>query len=244
MLVKKLEGKVVPNAFKLYPVTEATVLKHIKKLKNKKCSGTDGLSADLLKQGGEVLAIPITRIINLSITSGTYPKPWKEGIITPIHKKGDKKSKGNYRPISILKSASKVLESVVFDQLYRYAEAKQLLPPTQHGFRQKHSNFTALTSMHTWWLEQKEKKMTTGILCFDLSCAFDLMEPDIFCRKLSLMGGNGTAIDWFRSYLSDRSQRVKVGSTISKNQNINIGSPQGGLLSPLIFILYVSDLRK
>ena len=151
--------------------------------------------------------------------------------------------KQNFRPISFLAAASKLLESIVYEQLYKHLERFSLLPISQHGFRKNHSTFTAITTIFSHWLEQKEKGKSTGILCFDLSSAFDLLQPELFCSKLHIMGGSLQAVHWFKSYLSDRKQRVKVGSTYSDTICTNLGSPQGGLLSPLIFIIFISDLE-
>ena len=97
--------------------------------------------------------------------------------------------------------------------------------------------------MHTEWLKSKENKMHTGILCFDLSAAFDLLSPDLFCEKFGAMGANEHATKWFHSFLTGRSQRVKIGDKLSEPKYTTIGSPQGSLLSPLLFTLFLSDLE-
>ena len=141
--IKKREKMQKP--FCLKTVSESEVLKHIKSLKCKKSSGFDGLSSYLLKKGSDVLVLPLTRIVNASITEGSFPKAWKQAVITPIFKKGDTKQKENYHPVAGLPSASKVLESIVQDQLYLYAEEQRLLPKSQHGFRK---NTVRLRQLH------------------------------------------------------------------------------------------------
>jgi hypothetical protein len=163
--------------------------------------------------------------------------------VSPIHKKGSTNSKENYRPISCLPAASKLLESIISEQLYHYAETSGILPDSQHGFRRRRSTFTAMASMHSRWVDHREQKKLTGVLCFDLSAVFDLLSPDLFCQKLEIMGVSKSTVDWFLSFLSGRSQRVKIGSAVSSRMQTNIGSPQGSLLSPLIFIIFVSDLQ-
>ena len=140
-------------------------------MKLKKSCGRDGISQECLLIGVNVIAIPLTHIINTSITSGVVPPHWKEAIVVPILKKGLKTDVNNYRPISCLVAASKVLEKIVCDQVTRFFEINNLLPNNQHGFRAARSTMTALTAMQKEWIQNTENGLITGILIWDLSAA-------------------------------------------------------------------------
>ena len=185
----------------------------------------------------------ITYIINNSISSGEFPLSWKCSKVTPVFKKkGEVTDVKIYRPVSNLKSASKIIELIVNKQVLNYLETNKLLPNSQFGFRARRSTFTAMCSMHEKWLENKEKKLHQAASFLDLSSAFDTLSKDIFCQKLKALGFNEKSVKWFDSYLSSRSQCVMIGSTISEPIKLEVGSPQGAILSPTIFLILVSDV--
>ena len=150
--------------------------------------GSDGISQSQLLAGAPSLSEPLRKIFNLSITKGEFPKLWKQAIVTPVLKKGDKQCKENFRPVSCLPSAAKLLESVVCEQLSNYFEINNLLPCTQHGFRPKRSTMTAWAEVQQSWAKNSANKETTGVLLWDLSAAFDCLDKEILCKKLSLYG--------------------------------------------------------
>ena len=152
----------------------------------KKSKGKDGIPQDCLLLGQDVIAAPLTDVINSSITSGAFPTQWKDAIVVPILKKGDSKEMKNYRPVSCLTAASKVLEKVVCKQLTRFAEVHDLLPNNQHGFRAQRSTMTALSSMQKKWIQNSEGGLMTGILVWDLSSAFDTLDINLFLEKIKI----------------------------------------------------------
>ena len=204
----------------------------------------DGLGQDKLVLATEILKIPLTRIINSSIENGEFPAEWKEALITPILKKGDREKKENYRPVSCLAVASKVLEKVVCNQITRFMEVHGLLPDNQHGFREKRSTMTALSEMQRDWASNTDRKEKTGILLWDLSAAYDILYANLLCQKLAIYGFSDVSCRWMKTYLTGRTQKVKVGSATSKPKNLESGVPQGGILSPIIFIIYGADFDK
>ena len=228
--------------FSIRQVTVKEVRKIMKNMSKKKSKGNDGISQECLLLGLDVLAAPLTKIINNSITSGVFPDQWKEAIVVPILKKGDKKDPKNYRPVSCLVAASKVLEKAVCEQLTRFIEVHKLLPNSQHGFRAGRSTMTALSSMQKDWIKKTEEGLTTGILIWDLSAAFDTLDIDLFQKKLQLYGADYLALSWFKSFLTGRTQRVRIGSALSKPLTLTSGVPQGGILSPIVFTLYTADM--
>ena len=212
-------------------------------MSKKKSKGNDGVSQECLLLGVEVLAVPLTQIINNSITMGIFPADWKEAIVVPILKKGDPKDPKNYRPVSCLTAASKVLEKAVCQQLTRFTEIHKLLPNSQHGFRSSRSTMTALSSMQKNWIRNAEEGLMTGVLVWDLSAAFDTLNIELFLKKLELYGADGLTLSWFKTFLTDRTQRVRIGASLSNSLKLTSGVPQGGILSPIVFTLYTSDME-
>ena len=240
-LKEKMESKNI--TFKLKLVSEKMVLKTIKNMKNKKSSGLDEITQEQLKMGADILVIPLTKIINASIAEGVFPDAWKQGVVTPVLKKGSAVDKNNYRPVSCLSVLSKVLEKVVCNQITNYMEKNDLLPPNQHGFRAGRSTMTALTAIQQEWANNTAEKFITGVLLWDLSAAFDTLDSNILCKKLKIYGFDKLACAWFRSFLTGRSQRVKIGRTLSNPRELQSGVPQGGILSPIIFVIYGADME-
>jgi hypothetical protein len=240
-----LREKMKNNANKLEfkKVTQKQLTKHVKKLNKKKSSGLDGLSQENLLLGAKHLIAPLTTIVNQSIEEGEFPNDWKEAAVTPVLKKGNPNLLNNYRPVSCLPAASKVLEIVVCSQLSDYLEQNNLLPKNQHGFRPRRSTMTAWPEIQLDWAQKTEDGLITGVLLWDLSAAFDTLDCGGLCDKLSLFGVQPRSVKWVRSFLTGRRQRVKIGNRVSKPRSVPTGVPQGGVLSPLIFVLFVSDLQ-
>ena len=170
--------------FTLRTTTEENVIKLIKATKSKDSAGMDDISSKILKMSAEVLSIPLTRVINTSITTGVFPKRWKIAKVTPVLKKGDSKSKSNYRPVALLPAFSKVLEAVVHQQIMFHVEKEGILPRTQHGFRRHRSTNSALLYLTSKWEEWLQRKLNVGMLVFDLSAAFDCLDAEILDKKL------------------------------------------------------------
>jgi hypothetical protein len=161
-LRKAVENK--KHSFSIKCTDEKTLLTTFKKLKKKKSSGCDGLTQSQLAAGAPNLTKPLVKIFNNSITEGEFPKSWKEAVVTPILKKGDKSLKENYRPVSCLPAAAKLLELLVCNQTTDYMEKNNLLPKSQHGFRSQRSTMSALSEVQQQWALNTEAKEITGIL--------------------------------------------------------------------------------
>ena len=241
-LKNKVRGKNLN--FSLKTVTERTVRKVMDRMKKKKSKGPDGISQELLLLGKDMLVIPLTRIINSSINEGKFPDCWKEATVTPILKKGATTDKTNYRPVSCLNTASKVLEKVICNQLTKFMEVNGLLPNNQHGFREGRSTMTALTEIQKKWITSTEEGQITGVLIWDLSAAFDTLDPNLLCQKLDIYGVDKKSREWFHTFLTKRTQRVKIGNQLSNPLFLTSGVPQGGILSPIIFTIYGADMEE
>ena len=241
-LRKKLENKGLQ--FSIKKINIKTLKESLKKMKKKKSSGFDGLSQEHLVMGSSTLASTLTHLINRSIDLGVVPDHWKIGMVTPVLKKGDPKLVENYRPVTCLPAASKLLESVVCNQVTNFMESNDLLPKNQHGFRAHRSTMTAWSDIQHDWAMNTEDKETTGVLLWDLSAAFDTLDHGILCSKLEIYGFDSRSVCWMKSFLTNRYQMVKIGDFNSSLVSLKSGVPQGGIISPLLYIIYVADLEQ
>ena len=222
-------------------VSEEFIYKELCQLNTGKSTGLDGIPARFLKDAAKVLKIPITFIINLSISSHTVPDDLKLAKVKPLFKKNDRLKPENYRPVSILSIVSKLLEKAIYKQLENFLVENNLLYEFQSGFRKSYSTDSCLIHLVDYIKLQTAKGLFTGMVLLDLQKAFDTVDHEILCQKLEVLGVH--SIEWFRSYLTNRKQLVNVNSCNSDVSNISCGVPQGSLLGPLLFLIYVNDMQ-
>ena len=207
-------------------------------------TGLDEIPAKYLKDGSSVISKLLTHIINLSIPTGSIPDDLKMARIVPLYKKNSKTHVGNYRPISVLSVISNVFEKVVFMQLSDYLSENRLLYEFQSGFRSSYSTDTRLIHLTDYIKLENDKGNFTGMVLLDLQKAFDTVDHTILLNKLKWLGADDLTVQWFRSYLTGRTQVTDIGGTMSDPKGVTCGVPQGSMLGPLLFLLYVNDMAS
>ncbi len=228
--------------FQFQNVEESNVNEIISKLKSKTSFGWDGLSTKLLKSIKSIMTKPLTLIINQMLNTGIFPDQLKLAKVCPIYKKDDEKLFTNYRPISLLPAISKVFEKVIFKQLYDFFQTNKLFYNSQYGFRTQHSTEYAALEVIDRIVTSMDKNDIPINIYIDLSKAFDTLDHDILLHKLSYYGINGIALDLMKSYLTNRKQYVEIDKIKSETMVLKTGVPQGSILGPLLFIIYINDI--
>ena len=192
----------------------------------------------------DVISPVLAELINKSFRDGAFPKIWKSAKVSALFKGGEKSQKDNYRPISILPTVSKIVERAAHVQLCSYLEENKLLSQSQFGFRKGRSTSTALIDFTDRILENMDSGQVTGAVFLDLRKAFDTVDHLILVHKLKNLGVTGKSLAWFNSYLTGRCQQTVCGDAISPPANIIMGVPQGSILGPLLFLVYINGIQS
>ena len=224
------------------PVTITEILNATKSLQDKKTPDLNGISSNFIKKIIFQIIKPLHHIFTLSFEKGIVPSQLKIAKVIPIYKSGDRRSMDNYRPISLLTTFSKIIEKIVATRLTIFLNNNQIISKWQFGFRAQHSTVHPMLH-YTNFLSKSfnEKKHSLSIFC-DLKKAFDCCDHTILLSKLEKYGIRGTELAWFESYLFNRKQFVSINGKNSSLADIVIGVPQGSILGPLLFLIYINDL--
>ena len=208
------------------------VNKLLKSLKNSKSTSIDELDNYCVKLAADIIDKPLHHILTLSILQNKFPSCWKYSKVIPLHKKDCKLECKNYRPVAILSPLSKILERVVYEQLYNYFSRNKIFHPNLHGFRHGRSTQTALLTMYDRWVKAAVAEQVSGVVLLDLSAAFDLVDSSLLIKKLEIYGIDKDGLKWINSYLTDRHQAVWVDHVLSEYMLYDVGVPQGSILGP------------
>ena len=229
--------------FQLDIITAQIVADKLGTLNSKSAPGVVGIESRIFKECNDELKEILADLFNLCIKQNEFPEEWKVSYITPIYKgKNSQSSLGNYRPISIISPIAKVFESIIGANIRKFLESNNLLHPDQNGFREGRSCHLALNSMLDHWKWHLDAKKHIIAIFLDLSKAFDTVDHELLLVKLRYYGFGRNSLDLLRSYLSDRYSIVNFDGKLSKKEKLKSGVPQGSVLGPLLFIIFINDM--
>ena len=233
-----------PDSFFAKSTSLHEIIQMSSNIKISKANGPDDISPRVVKECIHYIVNPLRDIFNMSFSTGSVPDQLKTAKIVPLYKKENPECIDNYRPVALLSVFAKLLERLMYNRLYEFLTSKNILIPEQFGFRKNYSTSLSVICFTDYILQEMEKGNICCGVFMDLSKAFDTIDHHILLKKLYLYGIRGLPLQWFRSYLCNRKQYVVVDGVESTHLDVNLGVPQGSVLGPLLFLVYVNDIVK
>jgi hypothetical protein len=233
----------VESTMRPVQVTRREVEKKIRNLRKDAAAGPDGISPRLLKDFETELSVPLEILFNKSLREGEVPSDWRKANVAPIYKKGPKGDPGNYRPVSLTSVPCKILESLIKDKLMEHLIQNKLIKDTQHGFIPGKSCATNLTLFMDTVTKATDEGKAVDIIYLDFAKAFDKVPHQRLLTKLRAKGVDAQTVKWIESWLSNRTQNVNIQGEKSGSCDVDSGVPQGTVLGPILFTVYIDDLE-